>query len=141
GNLLTWPSTTYYKGTDFSAICGGPHTMTQWFNTDGFVTTPSLAANTGQARVFPNIISGYGGCRADSMKHINAPLQRTFQLRNRFRLELRWDVYNILNHGQLAGPTTTSTSTNFGKVTAAFNSGDGTPNSNRDMRVQARILF
>jgi hypothetical protein len=141
GNLLTWTSTTYYTGSNVSDICGGPHTMSEWFNTDNFVTSPSLAANTGQARVFPNIISGYGGCRADSQKHINLSAQRTIKLRESTRLELRWDVYNVLNHGQLAAPTTTPTSTNFGKVTGSFLGGNATPSFNRSMRIQGRIRF
>jgi hypothetical protein len=142
GELVSWGSALYYSGADVSAVCSsGSHTMGQWFNTAGFETNPSRAATTGQARVFPNRINGYAGCRGDSMKRVNLSLQREFKLRERTRLVLRWDVYNAFNHGQLALPNTAPTSTDFGRITASYNSGGGSPASNRSMRVQARLLF
>ena len=65
GALIAWPSTTYYSGANVTDICStGPHTIGQWFNTSNFQTNSTLVATTGQARVFPNIINGYGGCRS-----------------------------------------------------------------------------
>jgi hypothetical protein len=142
GELLTWSGTLYYNGSDYSAICsGGAHDMLQWFDTSGFERSPTAVATTGQARVFPNRINGYRGCRGDSMNRMNGSLQREFAIKERARLVLRWDVYNLANHGQLALPNTTPTSTDFGKVTASMNNGGGTPASNRSMRIIARFLF
>jgi hypothetical protein len=141
GQLLTWGSTLFYTG-NLDDICSrGPHSIAQWFNTDGFVKTAAQAANTGQARVFPNIINGYGGCRGDAMKRINSSLQRQFAVKERLKFEFRWDVYNTFNHGQLALPNVTPTSTDFGKITNSYAGGGGSPSSNRSMRFQLRLLF
>lgn len=141
GELLTWSPTLFYTG-DLQDICsGGPRSIGQWFQTSGFVTVASQTANTGQARVFPNIINGYGGCRGDSMKRVNSSLQRQFSIKERARLELRWDVYNTFNQGQLGLPNRTPTSTDFGRITTSMNGGGGSPTLNRSMRVQVRLLF
>jgi hypothetical protein len=142
GQLIGFSSTSYYSGANLSDVCdSGPHTIAEWFNTSGFQTNPTLTANTGQARTFPNFISGYGGCRGDSQKRVNGSLQREFRIRERARLVMRWDVYNVFNHGQLGLPGTSPTAGNFGQITASMANGAGTPSSNRSMRVSARILF
>jgi hypothetical protein len=143
GALLTWGSTTYYSGTDFSKVCsGGSHIIGQWFDTSGFQTNAALvAANAGQARVFPNIIDGYRGCRGDSLKRANLSLLREFKIRERMALQLRGDAYNITNHSQLGTPNTTPTSTDFGKITATVNGGGGQPTTNRSFQVAARLNF
>ena len=69
------------------------------------MTDPTQVAATGQARVFPNYISGYGGCRANSMKNFNVSLVRDFRLRERASLQTRVDVYNLANRG-LVGTAT-----------------------------------
>jgi len=142
GALVTWTSTTYYTGNNLSDVCSsGPHVLGQWFNTANFVTNPTLAANTGQARVFPNIINGYGGCRGDSMKRVNLSLQREFRIRERANLIFRGDVYNIANHSQFGLPTTNPTSTDFGKITSTIAGGGGGGTTNRSLAVQARLTF
>jgi hypothetical protein len=142
GQLIQFSSTSYFTGTDLSQVCdSGPHSIAEWFNTSLFVTNPTLTSNTGQARTFPNFISGYGGCRGDSQKRANASLQRQFKIKDRTTLVMRWDVYNITNHGQLGLPNTTPTAGGFGQITGSFANGSGVPTSNRSMRVSARILF
>ena len=80
GALITWPATTYYSGSSLDDICGtGPHTIGQWFNTANFQTNSTLVATTGQARVFPNIINGYGGCRGEALKRWNLEHAARFQ--------------------------------------------------------------
>jgi hypothetical protein len=140
--LIAFNSTSYFTGTDLSQVCdSGPHTIAQWFNTSLFVTNPTLTANTGQARTFPSYISGYGGCRGDSQKRANASLQQQYKIRERMTLVLRWDVYNITNHGQLGLPNTSPTAGTFGQITGSLANGGGIPSSNRSMRVSARIVF
>jgi hypothetical protein len=134
--------TDYYTGTNLSDICNtGPHTLAEWFNTSDFVTNASLVATTGQARVFPNYISGYGGCRGESLKVANASAARNFKIHEGLALQIRWDVYNVTNHSQFNTPVTTPTSTQFGEVTSTVAGGGGTPTLNRSMRVMARIVF
>ncbi len=142
GALVAFNSTSYYSGSNLQDICNtGPHTLAEWFNTANFVTNPTLVSTTGQARTFPNYISGYGGCRGDSLKRANASLARDLKIRERLTLQLRWDVYNITNHSQFATPNTSPSATNFGQVTATVAGGGGQPTTNRSMRVMARIVF
>ena len=142
GNLTSWTSTTYYSGDNLGDICNtGDHILGQWFNTAGFQTNAALVANTGQARVFPNFINGYGGCRGDSMKRFNLSAQRDFRLKEGVSLQLRGDGYNIGNHSQFGLPNTSVTSTDFGKVTTTVSGGGGGGTTNRSLAVQARITF
>ena len=142
GALITWPSTTYYSGANLTDICsGGPHTIGQWFNTANFQTGSTLVATTGQARVFPNIINGYGGCRGEALKRFNLSAQREFKLWERGTLQLRGDLYNVANHSQFALPNTTTTSAQFGQITGTILGGGGGPTNNRSIFVSGRISF
>jgi hypothetical protein len=134
GALNTWSGTTYYSG-NLSDICNtGPHTLGQWFNTSGFVTDATLASTTGQARVFPNIVNGGGGCRADALKNFNVDAARDFHLREHMTLQFRFDVINALNHTIFSNPNTTATSTQFGQVLSQIG-------NNRVIEVQGRVMF
>ena len=142
GALVSFGSTSYYTGANLSDICNsGPHTLAEWFNTSGFQTNSTLVATTGQARTFPNFISGYGGCRGDSLKVANASAARDFKIHEGLTLQIRWDVYNVTNHSQFNTPSTSVTSTQFGQVTSTVAGGGGQATLNRSMRVMARIVF
>ncbi len=142
GALVAFNSTSYYTGANLTDICNtGPHTLAQWFNTTGFQTNPTLVSTTGQARTFPNYISGYGGCRGDSLKRANAGMARDIKVRESLTLQLRWDVYNVTNHSQFNTPSTSPSAANFGQVTATVAGGGGQGTNNRSMRVMARIVF
>ena len=142
GALVSFNSTSYYTGANLSDVCStGPHSLAEWFNTSGFQSNATLVATTGQARTFPNYISGYGGCRGDSLNRANGSLARDFKIKERATLQLRWDVYNLTNHSQFSTPNTTPSSTQFGQITSTVAGGGGQPTTNRSMRVMARILF
>jgi hypothetical protein len=135
GALVSWGGTTYYKG-DINDLCNGPQTLGKWFDTSNFVTDPTQTSNTGQARVFPNFISGYGSCRANSMKNFNASMARDFKLKERANLQVRVDMYNIGNHGLFSAPNTSPTSSQFGMVTSQVS-----VQAQRAFTFQARIAF
>lgn len=139
--LLTWSTTIFYTGNP-SNVCGGPHTLDQWFDTSNFQRNAALVAAAFQAAVFPREINGYGGCRVDSLNNWNLNGLREFKVRERTTLQVRFDVYNLQNRSQFSGPNTTPTSTDFGKVTAQpAPSGGGGGASNRWVTVQARLTF
>jgi len=135
GALVSFGGTTYYHG-NLSDLCNGPETLGQWFNTANFVTDPTQVATTGQARVFPNFISGYGSCRANSMKNFNASLARDFRFLERAGLQVRVDMYNVGNHGLFSAPNTSPTSSQFGMVTSQVS-----VQAQRAMTFQARLSF
>jgi hypothetical protein len=109
----------YYTGAKLSDLCNGPQTLGEWFNTSLFVTNGSNLANTGQARVMPNYVSGYGACRAMSLKNFNANVAREFQFAERYHLQIRVDGYNVGNHMQFNNsPNVSPNSTQFGEMTS-----------------------
>jgi hypothetical protein len=135
GALVSWGGTTYYRG-NLQDICNGPQMLGQWFNTSNFVTDPTQTATTGQARVFPNFINGYGACRANSMKNFNASLARDFRVTERAGLQVRVDMYNVGNHGLFNAPNTSPTSSQFGMVTSQVS-----VQAQRALTFQARLAF
>jgi len=64
---------------------------------------------------------------------LNASMGRTFRLRGRFNLDLRFDSTNFLNHATFTSWNTTVTSTQFGLPTAA--------NAMRSMQTTLRVRF
>ena len=139
GAMEQFSSTAYFVGPSLSSLCGGTHTLAEWFNTADFVTNTSLVATTGQARTFPNYINA---CRGDSLAVANASASRTFKIREGLSLQVRWDVYNVTNHSEFSPPNASSpTATNFGQVTTTVAGGGGQPTLNRSMRAVARIVF
>jgi hypothetical protein len=130
GPLLQFPN-LFYTG-DLSNITSIPSTLSAWFNTAGFVTTPSLTPDTYHVRAFPVQIDGL---RSDSTNQWNANLQREFRLREHIRLELRMEALNLCNHPQFSGPIVNPTASNFGAVVST------TAAVNRFLQMQGRIRF
>lgn len=60
-----------------------------------------------------------GKARRMSNLNENVSLQKSFQITERFRLDFRWEVFNIFNRVILGGPDTGITSQNFGRITNA----------------------
>lgn len=60
-----------------------------------------------------------GKARRPSNLNENVSLQKSFQFTERFRLDFRWEVFNVLNRVILGGPDTGITSQNFGRITSA----------------------
>jgi hypothetical protein len=65
--------------------------------------------------VFPLEITSV---RVDGTNFVSGNLQRGFGVRERYRIQFRVDVLNVLNKSQFNGPITDPTSTNFGKITS-----------------------
>jgi len=49
----------------------------------------------------------------------NVSVARTFKFTERFRLDLRWEAFNLLNRHRWGGPSSSLTSNNFGQVLSA----------------------
>jgi len=131
GGLIGFGTNLFYNG-DPSNICSHGHTLSQWFDTSGFVTASAQQAASFQAAVFPAYIAG---CRADNTNLLNASALRDFRFFERASLQLRLDALNVANHPQFAGPNTSPTSSQFGQITSQ------TSQINRLIEIQARIVF
>jgi hypothetical protein len=62
-----------------------------------------------------------GRARRMAILNENASLQKSFQFTERFRLDFRWEVFNLFNRVILGGPDSGITSQNFGRITSAAN--------------------
>ena len=99
---------------DLNNINADP-TLNRWFNTDaGFEKDPAKVPAGFQKRLFPVVIDGV---RADKTMLLNSSAQRTFKIKERFKLEARVDAANVLNRSHFAAPNLDPTSTQFGVVT------------------------
>ena len=106
------------------ALAGDERTTARYFNTLAFaIPAPGLFGNAGRYT-----ITGPGS------NLVNLSLRKSFRLDdNNRRLELRWQVTNVLNHPNFAGIGTTINALDFGRVTSA--------GSMRQIELNLRVSF
>lgn len=116
---------------------GGPldlnnrETNTVAFNTAAFDTKSADALQyhiRTFSTAFPNILQ-------DGTNELDSSMLKRFPLRSEMRyLQLRFEVFNVLNHATFAQPNTTASNSAFGMITAT---------SNRPRAIQAglRLVF
>jgi hypothetical protein len=63
--------------------------------------------------------------RTFPVSQLDLSLRRRFQINERFNLQLRCDVFNILNHPNFANPNASLSSGLFGTTTSMYASGLG----------------
>ena len=85
-------------------------TPDQWFNTAAFATAPPTRLGTAGANTV--LGPGYFGWDMSLRKQIRLRSDRT-------QLQFRADMFNILNHTNFHNPNTTTTSADFGTISAA----------------------
>jgi hypothetical protein len=98
---------------------------TDWFNLNAFFIVPDTAFRFGNSG--RNILTGPGSVA------MNFALSRNFQLRERTRLQVRWETFNVTNHVNFQLPADALDKANAGTITAA--------NPARVMQLGARIDF
>ena len=102
---------------------GVPQTAAQWFNTIAF----SLPA----AFAFGN--SPRNAVRAPSYAGVDAGVQKDIELGRGTRLELRWEVFNVLNRVNFDVPNRIFGTSNFGRIFSALPA--------RQMQFGVKVLF
>ncbi len=113
GALLDFGNLFYYG--DLKDIpLKGSKTFGRWFNTASFERNASKAPASYHRRVFPTRVPDV---RADWTNHWSGSLQREFRFLERFGLQFRLDVLNLLNRTQMAAPVTNPLATNFAECT------------------------
>ncbi|MGH9664523.1 MAG: carboxypeptidase regulatory-like domain-containing protein, partial [Bryobacteraceae bacterium] len=83
--------------------------IAEWFNPAAFAL-PALGTYGNLGR---NILFGPGS------KNVDLSLFREFKIVERFRLQLRAEAFNSLNHPNFTNPVATSTSANAGRILSA----------------------
>ncbi len=132
GGLLGWGSTVFYYGQSLEDIRQGERTLERWFNTGNFERNSAKTATSYHRRVFPTRLEGL---RADMLNQWNTNIQREFKIKERLSFQLRMDAINVMNRAQMSGPSTSPTSTDFGRVTSQSSA------TNRWIQIQGRIRF
>ncbi|HEY6403635.1 MAG TPA: TonB-dependent receptor [Blastocatellia bacterium] len=60
-----------------------------------------------------------GKARLQTNLRENVSLQKSFNFTERFRLDFRWEIFNVFNRVVLGGPESSITNQNFGRITSA----------------------
>ncbi len=112
-------------------------TQDRWFDTSKFhalptSTNPALPVNLRKRDnpwTFPGV-EGPGIWQSD------ITLSKSFQLTERFRLEVRGESYNVFNHLNLANPIVDFNNANFGRITTKLVAYNG-----REVQYGLRLVF
>jgi len=95
--------------SDPSAAIPQNQTPAGWLNRAAFANNaPGTYGNVGR-----------DAFRGPGLLSFDVALSRQFRLRERWALEGRAEAFNAINHANYNNPTTTLSSSNFGKITAA----------------------
>jgi len=127
---------------------GGPGTLAQSFNNREANTTSAGVAlptfntalfATSSANTFAYHIrtfsSTFSNIRQDGLNEWDPSLLKRFNLTEKSFLQLRFEVFNVLNHPMFSAPGTLSaTSSSFGVITAVAN-------RPRTIQLGGRIVF
>lgn len=106
-----------------AALAGDQRTLARWFNTDAFTVAPAFTSGNAPRFQF------YG----PGMENWDASLMRNIMLREKLRLQLRGEFYNVLNHPNFRNPNTTLGNVNYGKITA--------DNGPRNIELAVRLFW
>jgi hypothetical protein len=118
--------------TGVSLTPAGGSTPGLWINPAAFAVPP--------AETWGDL--GKNAFRGPALWQIDMALQRHIALRERVALEMRGEVFNVLNRAQYANPLADiSAPTSFGRITSLVNTsptGSGTP---RQIEIVVRLVF
>jgi hypothetical protein len=104
-------------------------TVTRWFDTSAFVNPPS--ATLDPRHIFGN--APRGGLRAAPVITTDATMEKTFSIAERWKVDLRGEFYNILNHAIFNVPGFSLGAADFGVVSSA--------RAPRTAQLSARVSF
>ncbi|HKE25950.1 MAG TPA: TonB-dependent receptor [Bryobacteraceae bacterium] len=111
-----------------AALAAGQRSLAQYFNTAAFISLPPASYVFGNA--------GRDTIRGPSFSNLDASLFKNFQFKERFKLQIRGEFFNAVNHPNYGQPGTSLGSATFGTITSLA------ANSNmRQGQIGAKILF
>ncbi len=128
-HIYMWNSGTFLRFGQLE-LSGNPTlknpTRDKWFDTSVFAIAIPYTP-----RVNP---MQYEGLTGPGYWNLDSTLSKHFSLSERYRLEFRFEAYNLSNSFMLGGPNTSVTSSLFGRSTAQANYG-------REMQYTMRLHF
>jgi hypothetical protein len=124
GTPLTVTGANNFTGLAYPDLIGDPTlsnpTVKQWFNVKAFANPANFVVGNAP-RTLPST-------RGPSFTQVDMSLFRTFSFLERFKLELRGEAFNLLNHVNLSNPNTSfspnaagvNTNSSFGTITSSY---------------------
>ena len=144
GTPLVVRGTNNFTGIGYPNIVGNPtlpgdqRTPVRWFNTEAFANPADFTIGNAP-RTLPTT-------RGPGLNDLSFSLFKTFKIRERFRLEARWEIFNAINtvnynlpntsfqpSRPAAGQTATNLNPNFGRILSALEP--------RRMQLGLRLAF
>jgi hypothetical protein len=89
-------------------------TLDRWFNTGAFNRDPAQQP----AYNLRTLSTRFSGVRAPGVDVWDLSVLKNWSLTEKWRLQLRAEALNAMNHSNLAAPNTAPTNTLFGRITA-----------------------
>jgi hypothetical protein len=99
-----------------------------WFNRDAFQQLPAFTPRNNPYQ--------YSDIKGPIMWNLDGTLSKVFPIKERYKLELRWEAYNLTNSLMWANPNMAVTSQLFGRSTAQAQGNRG-----REMQYTLRLQF
>jgi hypothetical protein len=101
-----------------------------------FINQGTTAGTTlGFGNLGRNVVSGPGFADTD------IALVKNTKFRERYNIQLRADVYNLLNHPNFTNPVTTIGSATLGVITGGTRTPSGDFGSSRQMQLSIKLQF
>jgi hypothetical protein len=139
GQPLSVRGTNNFTGIPYPDVIGDPtlpkgeQSANRWFNTEVF-RNPANFTIGNSPRTLPRT-------RGPGLVDVAFSVFKTFRIRERFKLETRWEMFNALNAVNLNAPNTTfspnaqgvNTNANFGRIFGALDA--------RRMQLGLRMTF
>ncbi len=114
GAPINWGNVQLIGDPNTLVLASDQRNADRWFNTAIFNRNSQQALGS-NVRTFP---LRFSNVRLDSQRRLDASLNKTFQINERFRMRFRADAFNIQNTPVLRGPNTDPISGAFGTITA-----------------------
>ena len=115
GAALSWGMPYFANGTAYNSnLKVSPRQYFGAFDKTLFNTTSTAQpSSTYNFRTFPLF---YG--RQDATNNLDASILKDFHAGERFRIQYRFEAFNVLNHTSFGAPNTSPTSATFGTITS-----------------------
>ena len=114
GPALSWGNVIYYGGD----LNNQPRNLRRAFDTAQFDTNTNDQPNGNNYRTFP---TSFNNLRADAANNVDLSLLKSFKIRERLKLQYRFEAFNAFNRTQFAAANLSPTSTAFGTINSQAN--------------------
>lgn len=135
GGPLTWLNGSTNNPGDYVYLGGDLNSQPR--NVDGYAFDITRFNNQTAAQYQYHIrtfATAFANVRGDGINNFDGSMLKKFQIRERSYVQIRAEIFNLLNHPVFAAPNNTASNSAFGTITAQANKA-------RSMQFVARLVF